>query len=116
MLCRSRLAATRSLVCSSAVFRGAGRGTEDDELLLLVVGPAAGSTVSLTGAGSASVLSGSGALGGIFPTLSFDSATSRNSAYVSCRFFTKSSEVPHLWNSAFSAGESVSLFMSALSL
>ena len=53
----SRLASTLSLVCSSAAFRGAGRGAVDDELLLPV-----------GGAGSASALSGSGALGGIFPT------------------------------------------------
>ena len=71
-LCLSRLAYTRSLVCSSAVFRGAGRGAADDELLLLVVVLAAGSAA---GAGSASALSGSGALGGIFPTRSLDSAT-----------------------------------------
>ena len=53
----SRFADTRSLVCSSAAFRGVGRGAADDELLLPV-----------GGAGSASGLSGSGALGGIFPT------------------------------------------------
>ena len=72
-LCFSRFAQTRSLVCSSAAFRGTGRGAADDELLLLlVVGPAAGPAA---GAGSASALSGSGALGGIFPTWSLDSAT-----------------------------------------
>ena len=74
-LCLPLFAITRSLVCSSAVFRGAGRGAADDELLLLVVVLAAGSAGSLAGAGSASALSGSGALGGIFPTVSFDSAT-----------------------------------------
>ena len=74
-LCLPLFAITRSLVCSSAVFRGAGRGAADDELLLLVVVLAAGSAGSLAGAGSASALSGSGALGGIFPTVSLDSAT-----------------------------------------
>ena len=73
-LCLSLFASTRSLVCSSAVFRSAGRGAVDDELLLLVVwGPVTGP--AFAGAGSASALSGSGALGGIFPTVSLDAAT-----------------------------------------
>ena len=73
-LCLSLFASTRSLVCSSAVFRSAGRGAVDDELLLLVVWGSA-TDPATSGAGSASALSGSGALGGIFPTVSLDSAT-----------------------------------------
>ena len=65
-LCLSLFAIALSLVCSSAVFRGAGRRAVDDELRLVVVGSAAG---------SASGSSGSGALGAIFPTSSLDSAT-----------------------------------------